>query len=213
MRQAEKWSKEKFLKSNFPAGDLCRPPGRVINFPMPPPDPETARWFAAEIQPHEPMLRAWLKSQFPSGESEIDDVVQEAFIRVLGAYATAEIRSPKAFLFVVARNLAGMRLRHRMVENTKPLAEIDCSGILDEETDVPHAVARSQELAMLTTAVQSLPTRCRQIITLRKIYGLSLKETAAELGIDPHTVVIQTSIGIRKLTEYFRRHGAGGQRP
>jgi len=177
---------------------------------MPPPDPETARWFAVEIQPHEPMLRAWLKSQFPSAENEIDDIIQESRIRVLAAYATSEIRSPKAFLYVIARNLTLMRLRHRAVENTKPLAEIDCSGILDEEVDVPHAVARTQELEMLTTAVQSLPIRCRQIITLRKIYGLSLKETAAELGIDPHTVVIQTSIGIRKLSDYFRRHGSGG---
>jgi RNA polymerase sigma-70 factor (ECF subfamily) len=78
---------------------------------------------------------------------------------------------------------------------------------LDEGTDIPHAVARSQELAMLTEAVQSLPARCRQIITLRKIYGLSIKDTAVELGLADHTVVVQTAIGIRKIGEYFSAHG------
>ena len=26
---------------------------------MPPPDTEQARWFATEVQPHRPALRAW----------------------------------------------------------------------------------------------------------------------------------------------------------
>jgi RNA polymerase sigma-70 factor (ECF subfamily) len=50
-----------------------------------------------------------------------------------------------------------------------------------------------------------LPTRCRQIITLRKIYGLSQKEVAAQLGIAEHTVEAQGTIGLRKLGEFFER--------
>ena len=34
---------------------------------MPPQDPETARWLAEQVQPHEPMLRAWLHSRFSVG--------------------------------------------------------------------------------------------------------------------------------------------------
>jgi len=173
---------------------------------MPPADPEVARWFATEVQPHEAMLRAWLRSQQLSN-ADIDDIVQESFVRVVRTHVATPIRSPKAYLFVTARNFARMQVRHRGVEKTNSLAEIDCSGILDEGTDIPHAVARSEELAMLTEAVQSLPTRCRQIITLRKIYGLSIKDTAGELGLADHTVVVQTAIGIRKIGEYFSAHG------
>jgi len=68
-------------------------------------------------------------------------------------------------------------------------------------------VARSQELEMLTQAIQSLPTRCRQILTLRKIYGLSQKEVAAELGISEHTVEAQGTIALRKLGEFFASRG------
>ncbi len=172
---------------------------------MPPQDAEAARWFAAELQPHEGMLRAWLASQFPE-KCDIDDIVQEAFIRVLRARAETQVRSPKAYLFVIARNLALMQLRHARVAKEESLTEIDGSGILDEGVDIPHAVARAQELEMLTQAIQSLPPRCRQVLTLRKIYGLSQRDTAAELGLAEHTVEIQTAIGLKKIGRWFRAH-------
>ncbi len=69
---------------------------------------------------HEPLLRAWLRSRFPRGV-EIDDLVQESFARVLRARAAgAAMRSPKAFLFATARNLALDVLRHRHVTATSP---------------------------------------------------------------------------------------------
>jgi len=150
------------------------------------------------------MLRGWLRSQFPSAR-DVDDIVQEAFLRVLRAQESGAIESPKAFLFATARNLVLMQLRHRRVERAEALAETDISGILDESADVPGAVARTQELEILTHAIQSLPARCRQIVTLRKIYGLSQRDIAARLGISEHTVEAQGTIGLRKLAEFFER--------
>ena len=72
---------------------------------MPPQDPETARWFAAEVQPHESELRAYLRSKF-SAHLDIDDLVQETYARLLQAREQAALRSPKAYLFTTARNAA-----------------------------------------------------------------------------------------------------------
>ena len=36
--------------------------------------------------------------------------------------------------------------------------------------------------------MEQLPARCRQVFTLRKVYGLSQKEIAAELKISENTV-------------------------
>jgi len=171
---------------------------------MPPPSSEHFQWFVVHIQPHKDMLRRWLHSQFPSAR-DVDDIVQESFLRVLRAHESREIESPKAFLFATARNLVLMQLRHRRVERTDALAETDVSGILDESADVPGAVARAQELEILTQAVQSLPPRCRQIVTLRKIYGLSQRDIATRLGISEHTVEAQNTIGLRKLAKFFER--------
>ena len=179
---------------------------------MPPENSEQARWFAEHLQPHEGMLRAWLSGQFPR-MGDFDDVVQEAFMRVLAARETQAIESPKAFLFATARNLVLGRLRHQKVSGDFALAESDLLGIYDESADVANEVARAQELELLTEAIQSLPARCRQIITLRRLYGLSQKQVAAELGISEHTVEAQGTIGLRKLTDYFERLERRSPRP
>jgi len=158
------------------------------------------------------MLRAWLRSHFPS-EVDVDDIAQEAVVRVLKARAEGTVRAPKALLFVTARNLALMQLRHRAVAREDSLTETELWDLLDESVDVPQAVARAEELATLTKAIQSLPTRCRQILTLRKIYGLSQKEVAAELGIAEHTVEVQGTIALRKLGEFFARHDSLSLKP
>lgn len=150
------------------------------------------------------MLRAWLKGQFPR-LADLDDVVQESFIRVLQSRETQPIEAPKSFLFATARNLAFSRLRHERVVGDFSLAEQPLIGVYHESADVAHEVARAQELELLTHAIQSLPTRCRQILTLRRIYGLSQKEVAAQLGISENTVEAQAAIGLRKLTDYFER--------
>ena len=171
---------------------------------MPPDNTDPARWFDAHLHPHEAMLRAWLRGQFPR-LGDVDDIVQEAFVRVLQARETQVIESPKAFLFATARNLALDRVRHEKVASDFALAETSLIGVCEESADVADEVARAQELELLTQAIQSLPKRCRQIITLQRIYGLSQKEVAAQLGIAEHTVEAQGTIGLRKLAEFFER--------
>ena len=150
------------------------------------------------------MLRAWLRGQFPQ-RTDFDDVIQESFMRVLAARQEQEITAPKSFLFTTARNIVLGQVRREKVAGNFALAESALNGIYEESADVAQEVARAQELELLTQAIQSLPTRCRQIITLRRIYGLSQKEVAAQLGLAEHTVEAQASIGLKKLTEYFAR--------
>ena len=43
---------------------------------MPPQNPEQARWFATELEPHGAAVRAYLLGKFPT-LPDVDDVVQE----------------------------------------------------------------------------------------------------------------------------------------
>jgi RNA polymerase sigma factor (sigma-70 family) len=191
------------------AGVASFEPRRSIAFPRStfrsvlPPDSHQTAWFFEHLQPHDAMLRAWLRSRFPA-LSDLDDVMQEAYSRVLQAKETTSIAAPKAFLFATARNVVLARIRHQNTPFGGPrLVDIETESVLDESADVPHAVGRAEEFELLTKAIQSLPTRCRQVITLRKIYGLSQKEVAARLGIAERTVEAQGTIGLRKLAAFF----------
>ena len=171
---------------------------------MPPLDSESSRWFEVQVYPHEPMLRAWLRSRFAT-ETDVEDVVQEAYVRLLRAREQGEVASPKAFLFAVARNIATDRFRHRLVARAEPLVETEALAVLEESEGIPESIARSQELEILTEAIQSLPDRCRQIFTLRKVYGLSQAAIARQLGLSENTVSAQLTIGVKKCMEFMVR--------
>jgi RNA polymerase sigma-70 factor (ECF subfamily) len=162
------------------------------------------RWFADEVQPNEPLLRAWLGSRFPSLH-DLDDLVQESYLRLLRARARCKIRSAKAFLFAVARNLAINQLARGRHEDRRGLGESDVSTVLDEAASVPESVALAQELEMLTQAIQSLPKRCREAFILHRLYGLTRSEVAVRLSISESTVDGQCIIALRKVAHYFRR--------
>ena len=74
---------------------------------------------------------------------------------------------------------------------------------------VAETVARNQEIELMTQAIHALPDRCRQVMTLRNVYGLPQKEIAAQLGISVRTVEAQMTIGIRRCTEFVRRRCSG----
>jgi RNA polymerase sigma factor (sigma-70 family) len=162
------------------------------------------RWFAEHVLPHEPMLRAWLHSRFPN-HGEVDDIVQETYSRVLDAYQTGPVRNPKAYVFAIARNLALDHIRRQRAHGDNSLAEIDPGRVLDDGEGIPETLVRNQDLELLTEAIQSLPTRCRQVLTLRKIYGLPQKEIAVQLEISEHTVEAQVAIGMRKCAAFLRQ--------
>jgi len=178
----------------------------IFETPMPQQNPEQARWFAEEVQPHGPALRAYLLGRFPS-LPDIDNIVQESLVRVLRASESARIGSAKALLFTMARNLALDVMRRQKVATFEPITETPDSSVFIDGIDVVETINKKQELALLTHAIQSLPERCRQVLTLRTAYGLSQKEIAAKLEITENTVEKQMGKGILRCREYFAHHG------
>lgn len=170
------------------------------------PPSEQARWFAEEVQPHEPALRAYLFSRFPTLDDP-DDLVQETYAKLLRARAEGNLRHAKAFLFTAARNAALDLFRRRHVTRLEPLGSFQETSVLEEQLGVDAFVDRQQELDILAEAVRTLPERCRQVVLLRYLDGLSYKEIAVRLDISPETVKVQLAKGICRCREFFRTRG------
>lgn len=167
-------------------------------------------WFEEVILPFERELRVWLANRFPS-LTDVDDLVQEAFFKVIKAKRSGPIVNPRAYLFLTARHLALGRFRKLKFEAPPGSVDPDLDR-LDIESETPlESVARKEEIQMLLNAIRKLPRRCRQVIALRKIYGYSLRETAKVLGISVKTVDAQSAIALGKISEFFRTHGYGGE--
>ena len=171
---------------------------------MPPPD--FARWFAEHLQPHESSLRAYLHARI--SPSDVDDIVQETYARVLRVWARGPVESPRGLLFATARNLARDTFRRHTIVRILPIAEIDDSRVFDDAPSAAETVSRRQEAAMLDTAIAALPPRCREILLLRTFECLSHREIARRLGIAEHTVEAQLTKGLHRCAEYFVKHGA-----
>lgn len=167
---------------------------------------EQARWFSEQVQPHEPALRAYLRSRFPTLQN-IDDLVQEAYLRLIHAQNRGSVQHPKAYLFTTARNAALDLFRRDRVISIEGIAEIEALPVLEEGPDGVEQACHAQELEILSDAIRALPERCRQVFTMRKLQELSHREIAQALGISEHTVNAQLAIGILRCREYLRARG------
>ena len=185
--------------------DRSAAPNRTLFFMNSPPV-DQSQWFEDEVRPHESALRAYLHGMFPS-IPDIDDLVQESYARLLRAREAGKVRYVKAFLFAIARNAALDFCRRRKVVSIDAIGNLADLTVIDDRPDASEIVNKQQELELLADAVRSLPERCRQVLTLRLLYGLSHKEIAAELAISDLTVKAQVAKGMRRCAAYFKAKG------
>jgi RNA polymerase sigma factor (sigma-70 family) len=167
---------------------------------------DQSHWFKAEVHPHEPQLRSYLQGAFPAVR-DIDDVVQESYLRMLRARARLSIRSAKAFLFEIARHVALDILRKQRGSPVNPVTDFAALPVFDQRPSAADVVCTQEELALLAAAVEALPARCREIVILRKIKRVPQKEIARMLGISEQTVQTQVFRGVRRCQKYLLQHG------
>lgn len=173
---------------------------------MPPQNLETDAWFAKEIQPHEEMLRSYLRGI--ARPSDIDDLVQESYFRLLRLREQGRMRSPRGLLFTMARNAAHDLFRRRGTAAAIPITENETEHVLDETPGTAEIVCRWQEIELLADAIEALPERCRAVFLLRQFENLSQREIAARLGITENTVESQLTKALRRCEDFFAANGA-----
>jgi RNA polymerase sigma factor (sigma-70 family) len=170
----------------------------------PTPRSEQVRWFTEEVHAHDSTLKAYLRGAFPAVR-DVDDVVQESYLRVWKFQATAPIRSAKALLFTVARRLALDLVRRDRRSPFVPVKDFSQLIVLDMALDAAESAAFAQDIALLAEAIDSLPARCREIFLLCQVEGLAQREVAGRLGLSENTVAVQSARGLQRCERFVRR--------
>jgi RNA polymerase sigma factor (sigma-70 family) len=155
-------------------------------------------WISAQVLPHEPDVRAWLRSRSLASVDE-DDVIQEAYCRMAALEDVAHIQSGRAYFFTVVRNVVLEQIRRARVIRIEATAEIERLNIPDSAPSPERAASGQSELAWVQLLIGTLPRTCRQIFTLRKVHAMSQREIARQLGVTENTVEKQTARGLRLL--------------
>lgn len=159
-------------------------------------------WFRREILSHEPPLVRYLTRVWPR-KHEILDLRQETYARVYQAAATSRPASPRAFLFTTAHHLMADRVRHERIVSIEAVGDIEALHVLNGELGPDELLSAREELKLLAAAMDRLPPRCREVMWLRRVEGLSQKETAERLSVSVKAIEQQMSKGVRLLAEYL----------
>ncbi len=132
-----------------------------------------------------PRLRRWLDARLRSRE-EANDMVQDAFARLVGSDTRDELRQPEAFLNRIVRNL--LIDRSRRLANRTPHVPIDETNAPAARATQEDGIEVSQMRERYRSAVAALPPRTREVFVLHRVEGLGYKEIATQLGISVRTV-------------------------
>lgn len=163
---------------------------------------ELRRWFCHEVLPLEAALMRFIRRNWRS-ESEAGDIRQDIYERVLNAAARQLPRQAAPYLFTTARNVLINRARRAKVIAIDLVADIDAhSQDFDVLTPLRHLEGR-EALRQVQAAIAILPPRCREVILLRKVEGLSTREVAERLGVGIDAVEQQTTAGMRAVTDFM----------
>ncbi|MGC1304697.1 MAG: sigma-70 family RNA polymerase sigma factor [Caulobacteraceae bacterium] len=152
------------------------------------------RWFIDQVLGHGAAYRTYARRS-TRDVHEADDLVQEAYARVLAAPDWRLVVSPERFVYRTLRNLAMERFRRARVVAFRDIAALDAAP--DPSAPVEH----HDELRRVRDAMARLPPRCRKVVILRKAHGLSPVQIKEKLHISVSTVEKRLAKGLRLLTE------------
>ena len=117
---------------------------------------------------------------------EAEDVVQEAFVKLLGL-DNQEISSYiQAYLYRIALNLAIDKLRHNASSPLQVMLEQE--HFTDESTSPERKHQSKQLLMKMSESIKVLPLKCRQAFILYKLKGMAYSDIANILEVSESMV-------------------------
>jgi len=148
-------------------------------------------------------LKSYVRSRMGSGGAvDVDDIVQEAFLRIAVHDEADRPDNPRGFLFRIARNLVFDTLRRNKVRRAfaeSHAADVAAGSTPKDSHSAEAAVSSREDLTLILAAVEELPPQCRRVFLLQRRDGLSYAQIAKRLGISESMVQKHMSKALARL--------------
>lgn len=140
---------------------------------------------------------------------EAEDVVQEAFVKVMQAQHERRIQSPKSYLFRTARNLSLAQINKKSYKLTDELGDLLSESELLASRSLEADYEVRENFEVFCRAVQALPVKCRRAFVLCRVYGFKQQEVAERMGITLSAVEGHLTRATRRCIDYVDAEQAG----
>ncbi len=147
-------------------------------------------------------------NRFFINQEDIEDVVQETYLRAYVAEQKRDIEQHKAFLFSTARNIALTKLTKKSRQITDYLEEFSRREDLDRQPSADEVAEAQQQLSIYCAAVETLDGKCREAFLLRKVHGMAHKEIAEQMSVSLSSVEKYLRQGALVCNAYIKRSNA-----
>lgn len=131
---------------------------------------------------HAHEMGAFVRGRWPR-EPDVNDIVQEAFLRLSQYPEPQTIQNPRAFLFQTAANLTVDRHRRRETRERFDEPDADIEQVADQRLSPEHYWQTHQQLEKFSAWLDELPELRRHAFILYRVEGCSHAEIAKRLGI------------------------------
>ena len=180
-------------------------PSGPASAPKPEP-PETGPASALDMERIYLDIRASLMryaSRYFKRSQEAEDVVQEAFVKVIQAQRQRDIQSPKSYLFRTTRNLSLAQINKASYKLTDEVGDILSESELLASKTLEEQFEARENFEVFCRAVRALPVKCRRAFVLCRVYGFSQKEVAARMGIGLSAIESHLARATRRCVDYM----------
>jgi RNA polymerase sigma factor (sigma-70 family) len=137
----------------------------------------TSGAFAAYV----PGLRRYFSKRVPSGD--IDDLVQEVFVRMQMHQLGPPIEHMDRYLFTVAASVLTDQARRRAVRHESEHESLQESHHPTEERTPERVLLDRETLDVVVAAISDLPARTRDVFVLHRFEEMTCNRIAKQLGM------------------------------